>query len=298
MIMNKTDHKDRAHEQNPKRDRIVTEICLFLGCIVGAASYPMFLTPNDIAPGGMTGLATVLHFLFGWPVGAVALLLNVPLLLLALKVMGGKFVFRTIVATTAFTMLIDLLPIPRVAEDPLLGAVYGGVMLGTGIGLILRGGASSGGSDLAASMIHRRFSFVPVSVMLFSIDCGVVLLALFTMSTSAALYSMIEIFISSKTIDLIMTGYGHSNACYVFSSAPEKIGSRIMREVKRGVTYIPARGGFSGSERTLLLSVLSSREVPGVKKIVKEEDPKAFMFITDSHETLGEGFGKLEGNTD
>ena len=272
---------------------VIGYVYIVLGCIVGGAAYPLFLVPNGIAPGGLTGVATVLNYLFGAPVGVTSLLMNVPLFLMGYKLMGGSFAFRSMIATVLFSLLIDLFRFPALTDDVLLASVYGAILLGVGLGLILRGGATTGGSDMIAKLVHHRMSFVSVGMILLFVDCTVIALAAFTMSTRAALYSLICIFVSSKVIDLVLAGFGSAKMCFVVSAQSAEIASRIMKELDRGVTLLPAVGGYTGKETKALISVVDQKEVLAVKRIVREADARAFMFITDTHETLGEGFHSL-----
>lgn len=272
---------------------VIGYVYIVLGCIVGGAAYPLFLVPNGIAPGGLTGVATVLNYLFGAPVGVTSLLMNVPLFLMGYKLMGGSFAFRSMIATVLFSLLIDLFRFPALTDDVLLASVYGAILLGVGLGLILRGGATTGGSDMIAKLVHHRLSFVSVGMILLFVDCTVIALAAFTMSTRAALYSLICIFVSSKVIDLVLAGFGSAKMCFVVSAQSAEIAGRIMKELDRGVTLLPAIGGYTGKETKALISVVDQKEVLAVKRIVSETDARAFMFITDTHETLGEGFHSL-----
>ncbi len=274
-------------------ERVRAWLMIVLGCLIGAAAYPLFLVPNAIAPGGLTGVATILNYLFSWPVGAVSMLLNLPLFVIGYKTLGRTFAFRSLIATILFSVFIDLLPLQPLTDDILLGSVYGGILLGIGLGLILRGGATTGGSDMVARMVHHRFPIISVGMFLFLIDCIVILCAAFTMSARAALYALICIFVSDKVLDLVLSGIGTGKACFIVSGESEKIAKRIMDDMERGVTLLNATGAYSGQDRRVILSVVAGREVMTLKKIIREEDARAFMFITDTHETLGEGFGNL-----
>lgn len=267
---------------------------ILLGCLIGGAAYPLFMTPNNIAPGGLTGVAIIFNYLFHLPVGITSLALNVPLFLIGYRQMGGVFAFRSLIATVLFSVFIDILPLPVITTDPLLGTLYGGVMLGIGLGLILRGGATTGGTDMVARMVHRRFQFITVGAFLFALDFVVVMTAGFVIGTSEALYALINIFVSSRVIDAVMIGFTGNKACFIISEAWEKIGSRIMTEMERGITQLTARGGYTGRERPVVLCVVSRQEVQQIKAIVREEDESAFMFISEAHEALGEGFSGLK----
>lgn len=282
-------------QKHLKNERLIAYIEIVLGCLIGGSAYPLFLVPNNIAPGGLTGIATIFNYLWGWPVGITSMALNLPLFVIGWKAMGKVFVFRSLVATLLFSAFIDLLQLPPLTDDILLGSVYGALVLGVGLGLILRGGATTGGSDMIARMVHKKFPIVTVGMFLFMVDCAVILCAAFTMSTRAALYALICIFVSARAVDLVLAGFGSAKACFIITNRAESISGRIMREMERGVTMLSATGAYSGKNHTLLISVVTQREVIPMKKIVRQEDEKAFMFITDTHETLGEGFSALNG---
>ena len=269
---------------------------ILLGCLIGAAAYPAFLIPNNIAPGGLTGVATILNYLFGLPVGTVSLALNIPLFIIGYRSMGKIFAFRSLIATVLFSLLIDLLPIRPVSRDPLLGTLFGGVVLGAGLGLILRGGATTGGTDMIARMVHRKLSFISVGMFLFAIDCLVVLGAAAFIGVEQALYAFISIYVCSKVIDAVMMGFSGNKACFIMTEKWEKITQRLMDEVGRGVTHLEAKGAYRGKPQPVVLCVVARQEVMSVKRIVQEEDEKAFMFISEAHEALGEGFNSLCGD--
>ncbi len=277
-------------------ERLKAYLLMAAGCVLGGASYPLFLVPNNIAPGGLTGIATILNYLWGVPVGAASLLLNLPLFLIGFRAMGKQFVFRSLVATVLFSVCIDLLRLPALTDDLLLASVYGALLLGLGLGLIMRGGATTGGSDMIARMVNKRFPLLSVGTFLFLVDCAVILAAGFTMSARAALYALICIFVSARVVDLVLAGFGSAKACFIITGQAEAIADRILREMDRGATLVPGRGAYSGEGRTVLISVVSSMEVVPLKRIVRSVDEKAFVFITDTHETLGEGFANLSGD--
>ena len=266
---------------------------IVLGCIIGGAAYPLFMTENRIAPGGLTGIATILNHLFGLPVGITSLVLNVPLFIIGFHAMGKIFVFRSLIATALFSVAIDVLPLQTMTDDPLLATLYGGILLGIGLGLIMRGGATTGGTDMVARMVHRRFTFITVGAFLFALDFAVVTAAGFLMGTSEALYSLINIFLTSKVIDIVMVGFTSNKACFIISPAWEKITRRIMEEMDRGVTQLKARGAYTLQERPTLLCVISRTEVMAIKRILREEDENAFVIIVEAHEAIGDGFSHL-----
>lgn len=287
-----------AQHSKPNRDQQIARIrhyvLILLGCILGAAAYPLFLTPNSIAPGGVTGITTVLHSAFGLPIGLTSLAMNIPLFFIGFRSMGRVFVIRTLIATVLFSLLIDLLRIPALTMDPLLSSLFGGVVLGAGLGLILRGGATTGGTDLLARVVHRRLPMVSVGGFLFAFDFMVILLAGFSLSAEHAMYAMLSVFVTSKVLDTVLAGLGTDKACHIMTRKADRITPRLLTELGRGVTVINALGAYSQEPVKMLLCVISRMEIMQLKAIVKEEDEHAFVFITDTHETLGEGFSQLD----
>ncbi|MGN1019819.1 MAG: YitT family protein, partial [Aristaeellaceae bacterium] len=176
-----------------------------------------------------------------------------------------------------------------------LGTLFGGVLLGFGLGLILRGGATTGGSDMVARMVHKKFPFITVGAFLIMIDCVVVIAAGICMSATEALYALICLFISSKVLDMVLAGISGNKACFVITDHYARVTQRVMDETGRGVTHLSARGAYTGKERPVVLCVAGRVEVARIKDIVREEDENAFMFITEAHEALGEGFSSLTG---
>ena len=280
-------------KQAARREQCMAWLQIVIGCVIGAAAYPTFLDPGRIAPGGLTGVAMILKHLWGWDIGITSLILNIPLFIVGYRAMGKVFAFRSLVATILFSLLIDLLPLRAITVDPLLGTLYGGILLGIGLGFILRGGATTGGTDMCARLVHKYLPFLSVGMFLFRIDCVVVIAAWIFIGSSEALYALICIFVSGKAVDMVMLGLSQNKACFVITDAWERVSQRLLTEMERGVTQLSARGAYTGIERPVVLCVLPPQEVSRLKEIVRQEDEKAFMFVTEAHEALGEGFSNL-----
>ena len=287
--------------RNPtwRREVLIAYAQIVLGSLIGGAAYPLFLNENNIAPGGLTGVAMILNHFFSFlPIGVTSLVLNIPLFLIGYRSSGPIFVFRCLVATVLFSVSIDLLGelpfMETMTHDLLLASLFGGILLGFGLGLIQRGGATTGGTDMAARMVHRKVSFISVGMFLFAFDFIVVVAAGFAFGAAeATLYAMINIFVCSKIIDITMIGLTANKACFIISEKWERISERILHEMDRGVTQLKARGAYSMQERPMVLAVIARSELPRLKDIVREEDERAFMFVSEAHEALGEGFSKL-----
>ena len=284
-----------------RREVMIAYVQILLGSIIAGAAYPLFLNDNYIAPGGLTGVAMIVHHLvrnqFGTelPIGTLSLVMNIPLFLIGYRSSGPIFVLRSLIATVLFSLAIDLLPLKGMTDNLLLAALFGGILLGIGLGLIQRGGATTGGTDMAARMVHRKFPFISVGMFLFALDFVVVVAAGFAFQEpEATLYAMINIYVCSKIIDMVMVGFTANKACFIISEQWERITQRILREMDRGATQLKARGGYSMQERPMVLAVIARNELPRLKDIVREEDERAFMFVTEAFEALGEGFSRLD----
>lgn len=267
---------------------------IFLGTLLGSMSYPLFLVPHHIAPGGVTGIATVLNHVWAFlPVGLTSLALNIPLFIFGYKYIGRTFVIRTLVATLTLSLFIDILKLKPATTNPLMAAIIGGALLGLGLAIIFRGGATTGGTDMLARMVHEKFSSISVGTFLFIFDCFVILLAGVLIHIENAMYAGICVFVCSRVVDSVLSGMVASKACYIISTKHDEIAARILKDVQRGATLFPAYGAYSKKEGKVLLCIASRMEIATVKLIVREIDPSAFMFITETKETLGEGFLSL-----
>jgi len=275
-----------------KSDQFISYAQIFLGCILGALAYPLFLVPNKIAPGGVTGLSTVLNVAFGLPVGIVSYAMNVPLFIGGYAMLGKRFFLKSLLATTVFSLLIDFLAIflPPLTNNPFLATLYGGGFLGMGLGFILRGGATTGGTDLSARLLHSKFRSISVGLFIFLQDLIVVFVAGIVIDVEAALYAVINIAVISWLIDMTMQGVNREKAAYIISTKHEAINRRLIDEVQRGTTLLQAKGGYTKTDNPVIVCVFNPREMYTIKSIIKEEDERAFMFITSAAEVLGEGF--------
>ncbi len=272
------------------RDMLVRALYIASGLLLAALGYRIFLIPNDIAPGGFTGIGQLVNALAGWPVGAVVLALNVPLFAAGLRSMGWRFALGSLMATFALSALLDWLPTPYASDDLVLSTIFGGILSGAGFGLILRGGASTGGTDMLAKMIHERIRVVKVGMVMFAVDFLVVFASMFVFDVKRAMYAAIALFISTWVLDRVIDGLNTAKAYFVISRNSVEISRRVQTELERGVTALKGRGEYSGTDMDVLLCVVYRFEAPQLKRIVAECDPSAFVIATDVHEALGEGF--------
>lgn len=265
-----------------------------VGCSCYAFSTAMFTAPNHIAAGGATGLAIVLNYVAPQiQIGTWSLIINIPLFILAWRVIGLKFIFRSAIVTVMLSLVIDLfsLFVPAYTGNPLLAVVFGGVCNGAGLALIFLRGATSGGSDILARVIRTKIQHIPMGRMILFIDCVVILISGFVFkSLESVLYALIVVFISSKTIDSILYRTGSGKLLMVVTDNARKMSDAITSEMHRGVTLLPVRGGYTGKEKSMLIIAVRNNEVSNAYRIIHEFEPKPFIIISDAGEILGEGF--------
>lgn len=278
-----------------KRPEIYDYIAITVGSLLTALALDWFLVPNKIAAGGISGLATVIFYLTGIGVGVVIFVLNIPLLWASYRVLGRKFVIRTLYGTFTLSLFTDLLSwLAPLTRDALLASLYGGILSGIGIGITLKWGGSTGGTDLAAMLFHR-FLKTSVGQALLLIDFTIIVAAgIVFHSAELALYALITLFVTSRVIDIVQEGMVYAKAAYIISDAADAIADRIMLELGRGVTTFYGRGEYTNRERLILLVIVDRSEITQLKNIVLESDPRAFVVISDAHEVLGEGFKSME----
>ena len=268
---------------------------IIIGLFSCSLGYCMFLVPNEIAPGGFTGIGQLCNALFGINVGTMALILNVPLFAVSMRSMGIKFGIKSLAASIGLSLLIDYLPIGAVTDDLLLATVFGALLGGIGFGLILRGNATTGGTDMLASLIHTRVPTLRVGVLITMVDGLVVLASAFVFSPKMAMYALISVFIMNYTLDYVLDGMNRSTAYLIVSQKSDEIAAQVLGQLERGVTGLYGRGRYSGQETEVLLCVVSRFEVIRLRHIVSSCDPQAFMIAINAHEVLGEGFKDISG---
>ncbi|MDR1569189.1 MAG: YitT family protein [Oscillospiraceae bacterium] len=278
---------------NINRDDWLCSAQFILGVVLMSASYPLFFLTNDIAPGGLSGVAMILNELIRVPVGMTTFALNVPLFAIGFRMRGTAFVLRSFAAMTVTSALIDWLPLAPLTADPMLAAVGGGALLGVGLGFVLRANATTGGTDMAAMLLHKRFPLLSIGGMLMAIDCLVIIGAAIVFEPQSALYSLVTLYLSTRVMDRVVEGFDTAKAFFIISNSHAKIASEIMKTMERGVTLLNSRGGYSGEQRDVLLCVITRTQIQQLKRVVHSIDPKAFMIVTDVSEAMGEGFGKF-----
>jgi uncharacterized membrane-anchored protein YitT (DUF2179 family) len=279
------------------KSKISDYILIFFGTLFMAAALNVFFEPNNIVIGGATGIAVIIKYLTkdffdgGISLGVSNLFINLPLFIIAVKVFGRRFVGKTIIATLLLSLNLELTSSATPFHgDFVIISVYGGVLTGIGLALIFRARATTGGSDLAASLIHQKLHHVTIAFIMLIIDVVIILCGFFVFGFTATMYAAISVFITSKIIDAILEGLAFAKATFIISDMSEEICDAIFKELERGVTSLYGKGMFTKEDKNILLCVVSKKEVFKLKEIAKEIDKNAFIMVADVREVLGDGF--------
>ena len=281
----------------PKLRSMMTDLlCIFIGTMLMVLGMIIFTIPNRLAPGGVSGLATALHEIVPLPIGAISLLINVPIFLIAWRMFGFKRLILTGIATLLFSFILDWLSPYLIAYtgNRLLASICGGVLLGGGVGIMFIRGITSGGTDLISLILRKPLPQFSSGKILFAIDSMVILIAvLIFKDVEVALYSAVTIFVQGKVIDAVQQGVDYAKIVLIITDHPKEILQILAIEKGRGITEFEAVGGFSRQKKTILLTVARRSEIADTLHTVKSVDPHAFTILHDATEVHGEGFKEL-----
>jgi len=268
-----------------------------IGVAISVCGLNLFLVPNNIAAGGVSGIATILHYLFNVNLGLTIGILNVPLFIFGFKKMGKSFAIRTAYCLVLYSVLAAVIPADTPpTKDIILGSLYGGVLMGAGLGIVIKSGGSTGGSDMAGVILNAHFKTLSISTFVLLIDFLVIGTAAFVFKNEGqgyalALYAIASLYISTKLIDFISVGLNVAKAFYIISDKNDEIAKLILEKMDRGVTALSAKGVYTGKDKSMLMCVIQWRtEGARLKSLVKSVDPHAFVIVGDIKEVLGEGF--------
>lgn len=272
---------------------------IVLGTFLVSVGYVYFIIPYKIVPGGIYGISIVLHYLFGLPVGLTALAFNIPLTIIGTRVLGPRFGAKTVVGFILTSVFVDLLSLysglkPLVDSDPLLSSIFGGVLIGAGVGLIFKSKATSGGSDVIA-MIIARYTRLPLGQLMMGVDSVIVLVGFVAFGDwRIPLYSWITIFVMGKVIDAVLSGISYEKTILIVSDQHEAIRDKIINDLNRGGTFLNGEGMYNGSSKKVIFTVVNRRELAMLEEFINKIDPKAFLTVMDANEILGQGFKSLK----
>ena len=268
-----------------------------LGAVIYALAFDWFVAPNQIAMGGVTGLAQIVNALVPvLPVGVLSILVNVPLFLAGWRLLGGRLLVSSLYAMAVSSLAIDVIAWMHTFPpmDPILATLYGGAGMGVGLGLVFSQGATTGGTDIIGKLLKLKFPWLPIGKLVMIPDMVVVILAAVVFGTvNAALYGLIQMYLLSKVMDMILYGWDTSRVAYIITDRWEETVQGLL-DMNRGVTLLQGKGAYTGAEKQVLLVAFKQKEIVPIKRMLREIDPQAFFIVCDAHEVLGEGFGDYQ----
>ena len=271
---------------------------ILTGSFILAAGFVLFITPYRIVPGGVYGISIVLHHMFGTPVGLVALAFDIPLTIIGIRVLGPRFGIKTVVGFVLTALFVDGLTYfygtePLVKDDALLSSIFGGLLVGLGLGLIFKSRATSGGTDIVAMMVSK-YTGMPVGRLMIMVDSAIVLIGLAAFQDwKIPLYSLIVIFITGKVIDAILEGIDYDKVLFIISEKTDEIRDKIIVDMNRGGTILKGEGLYNHNERSIVFTVVNRRETVMLQDYIHGIDPNAFVTVMNANEILGNGFKSL-----
>ncbi len=271
-------------------------VLIALGTALSSAGFAFFTFPNDIASGGVTGIAQILNHLFGLPVGLMSIVMNIPLFALAWKKLGLNFLLGSLLGLLGNSLFIDLFNSFAfcATDDMLLAAVYGGLIRGFGGGLVYYTGATGGGSDIVARLLRRRYPYINFGTISLSLDAVVVVLFAFVVHKfDGAMYSIIAMFVASRVVNFVLYGTANAAVCYIITIHPLPIAQAIGDELHRGATLLKAEGAYTGEERSVVLCVIKQQQIAELKRLISSIDEHSFVIVTHSHEVFGKNFSSI-----
>ena len=264
---------------------------IMVGITILTTGINVYYSPQQLVTGGVSGLSIVLDYIFKIPLWLTNIIVNIPLFIIGIKIKGIEFAKKAIFGTIYVSVALWYTGfIPPVHSDLLIASVFGGLFVGTGVGLVLRASASTGGTDLLAIIIKHYLKKVPINQILLCIDGCIIVVGLFVFGVEKAMYALISIYIASKVINTLVEGVNYSKGVHIISDKSEEISKALMIHINRGITSINGKGVYTGKERDILFIVCSTEELKKKQKIVKEIDDKAFITITEVREVMGRGF--------
>lgn len=271
---------------------------ILVGAFIMASGFVLFITPHNIVPGGVYGISIVIHHYTGWPIGMTALAFDIPLTLIGIRILGPRFGVKTVVGFVLTAVFVDSLTYvfgvqALVPDDILLSSIFGGVFIGFGLGLIFKAKATSGGSDIVA-MIISKYTKLPLGQLMIYVDSAIVITGLFAFGAwEIPLYSLIVIYISGRVVDLVLQGISYEKTLFIISDKHDEIRDKIINDLNRGGTFIKGEGMYNGTEKSIIYTVVTRRELALLQDFINKVDPNAFLTVINANETLGNGFKSL-----
>jgi uncharacterized membrane-anchored protein YitT (DUF2179 family) len=282
------------HRKLPLSKVILRVIAITIGAILMATGLEIFLVPNHVIDGGITGISIMLAHISGWKLGLFLFILNLPFVYLGYKQLGKTFAFSTIYGIIVLSIFTSFFhPIPPFTEDILLATVFGGMILGIGVGLVIRNGGALDGTEILALVITKKVPFSVGQIIMF-INVFILAAAGFVFTWDRAMYSLLAYIIAMKVIDTVVAGLEESKSVWIISDEAEEIGNAVNARLGRGVTYLNGEGAYTGDNKKVIFSIITRLEESKLTTIVEEIDPSAFLAIADISEVRGGRFKKRD----
>ena len=273
-------------------------ILIVIGAFIMASGFVLFISPHNIVPGGVYGIAIVIHHYTGFPIGMTALVFDIPLTIIGIRVLGPRFGVKTVVGFVLTAVFVDSMTYfwgakALVPDDVLLSSIFGGVFIGLGLGLIFKSKATSGGSDIVA-MIISKYTRMPLGQLMIYVDSTIVIVGLFAFQDwKIPLYSLIVIYIAGRVVDLVLQGVSYEKTLFIISEKHTEIRDKIINDLNRGGTFLKGEGMYNGKEKSIIYTVLTRRELAILQDFIHKTDPDAFLTVINANEILGKGFKSL-----
>ncbi len=282
----------QVREKKSVKRRIWDYGVMTLAVVIYSAGISLFLDPNALAPGGVTGIAIILNKVFGIETGTLILLLNIPIFILGIWKFGFRFILSTVYCTVLVSIVTNIMAGLRPAtNDPFLAALAGSSLVAAGLGWVFKAGGTTGGMDIVFKVLRLKIPYLKTSSLYLIGDAIVVGISVFALrDVDKALYACMAVFVASFVLDLVLYGRDEAKLIYIISDRSQTIGERILKELNIGVTYIKGRGAYSGKEKNVILCVMKKQLYPKAEGIIRAEDPAAFMIVTSANEIYGEGY--------
>lgn len=280
--------------KNPKKF-LKKIIKVLIGTFIYSAGVGLFLDPNGLAPGGVVGLSVIISHVFGGATGTWYFLFNIPIVLLGWWKFGGKFIIWTFCSVAGNSLFTNLFGIfPSITNEPLLAAIAGSILTGTGIGIVLRSGSTTGGTDIIIKVLRKKYPAIKTSTFFMVVDIGIVSAAgILFRDFNIAMYAFIAVVLSGKVMESVLYGKDEATLVFIISDKAEMLVDRILQDMSVGATILTGKGAYSHHEKNIIMCVVKKRATPTLEDIVKEEDSRAFMIVTSASEIYGEGYKNI-----
>ncbi len=272
---------------------IMSYIAITIGSVFMALSIILFINSNKIVPGGIMGIVNIINFYTGYPIGVTTLLFSVPIFLIGVLTLGKNVGVKTIYCNVVYSIIVDIMDrtLQPMTDNLFLATIFGGILMGVGVAIILGVGGTFGGTDMAARIIHKYIPSIPTQWIMFAVDSMVIVAGGIAFGPELALFSIVTIFVMTKVIDVIQEGINYGKSLFIISDKADEIAEAILKELARGVTSLQGKGMYTRQEKNVLFCVVKRRQLVSVKNMILSIDPKAFISIGDVREVVGSGFG-------